>query len=259
MTEQDYHQRGFIEGEERISSGCAICGFINKSGKRFSGEDAIRSISIMHDRSNGLGGGFAGYGIYPEYKDYYALHIFYYGQDAKRLTEEFLDEHFDLINLSKIPTAKHPKITDEPLIWRYFVTPLPTKLASSQLGPDEFVARCVIKINSTISNAYVFSSGRTWVCSWRSDIRRLSGVSTSWTSTPATSWTSMAVYPTQHPGWWAGLHPFALLDYSVSGKSPRHDANGVDEMYGYRCTLKTDTSGHHLHLVSESQTGADPA
>lgn len=30
----------------------------------------------MHDRSNGLGGGFAGYGIYPEYKDFYAFHMF---------------------------------------------------------------------------------------------------------------------------------------------------------------------------------------
>lgn len=31
----------------------------------------------MHDRSNGLGGGFAGYGIYPEYKDFYAFHMFF--------------------------------------------------------------------------------------------------------------------------------------------------------------------------------------
>ncbi len=30
----------------------------------------------MHDRSNGLGGGFAAYGIYPEYKDFFALHMF---------------------------------------------------------------------------------------------------------------------------------------------------------------------------------------
>ena len=35
----------------------------------------IDSIRTMHDRSNGLGGGFAGYGIYPEYADYYAFHV----------------------------------------------------------------------------------------------------------------------------------------------------------------------------------------
>lgn len=37
----------------------------------------------MHDRSNGLGGGFAGYGIYPEYKDLYAFHVFYDDTEAK--------------------------------------------------------------------------------------------------------------------------------------------------------------------------------
>ena len=39
----------------------------------------------MHDRSNGLGGGFAGYGIYPEYKDFYAFHMFF--DDARRAKE----------------------------------------------------------------------------------------------------------------------------------------------------------------------------
>lgn len=31
----------------------------------------------MHERSNGLGGGFAAYGIYPEYRDFYAFHVFF--------------------------------------------------------------------------------------------------------------------------------------------------------------------------------------
>ena len=41
----------------------------------------------MHDRSNGLGGGFAGYGIYPEYKDFYAFHIFYDDIAARKTCE----------------------------------------------------------------------------------------------------------------------------------------------------------------------------
>ena len=113
------------EGEIRIPSGCAISGMFSKSGKRFSGEKIITSIEVMHDRSNGLGGGFAAYGIYPEYKEYYAMHVFYDSKEAKRDCESFLEEHFDIINLSKIPTRKIPQITDEPLIWRYFVVPLP--------------------------------------------------------------------------------------------------------------------------------------
>ena len=79
------------EGQVRIPSGCAISGMIHRKGERFSGERIIQSIAVMHDRSNGLGGGFAAYGIYPEYADYYAFHIFYDSVAARRTCEEFLD------------------------------------------------------------------------------------------------------------------------------------------------------------------------
>ena len=109
------------EGQVRIPAGCAISGFISRDGNRICGDKIVKSISYMHDRSNGLGGGFAGYGIYPEYKDQYAFHIFYDSNEARVETERFLDKHFDVVNLSRIPTRKHPNITNEPLIWRYFV------------------------------------------------------------------------------------------------------------------------------------------
>jgi glutamate synthase domain-containing protein 1 len=51
-------------------------------------------------------------------------------------------------------------------------------------------------------------------------------------------------YPTNTPGWWGGAHPFGLLDYSVvhNGEISSYDANRrAIEMYGYKCTLKTDT------------------
>ena len=63
-------------GDFRIPSGCAVSSVFSRSGKRLDGSDIIRSIEIMHDRSNGLGGGFAGYGIYPEYAEQYAFHVF---------------------------------------------------------------------------------------------------------------------------------------------------------------------------------------
>ena len=59
-----------IEGQVRIPSGCAIAAVISKDGKKMSGEMITNSMKPMHDRSNGLGGGFAAYGIYPEYKIY---------------------------------------------------------------------------------------------------------------------------------------------------------------------------------------------
>lgn len=52
------------EGQVRIPAGCAISGIFHKDGARENGTRIIDSIRTMHDRSNGLGGGFAGYGIY---------------------------------------------------------------------------------------------------------------------------------------------------------------------------------------------------
>ena len=78
------------EGEERIPSGCAISGIFSKEGEAIGGESIIRSISTMHERSNGLGGGFAGYGIYPQYKELYAFHVFYEQPAAKSACEEFM-------------------------------------------------------------------------------------------------------------------------------------------------------------------------
>ena len=71
------------EGQIRIPAGCAISGIFHRDGARENGARIIESIRTMHDRSNGLGGGFAGYGIYPEYADYYAFHVFYDTQAAK--------------------------------------------------------------------------------------------------------------------------------------------------------------------------------
>jgi len=232
------------EGLFRNVSGCAISGIFSKSGRRFSGQKIIESISVMRERSNGLGGGFAAYGIYPEYKDYYAFHIFYDNHHAKKECEEFIERHFDIINLSKIPTRRIPEIRDVPLIWRYFVAPLPTKLADSQLDDREYVARCVFRINTRIEGAYVFSSGKNMgvfkAVGFPEDVGRFYRLE----EYEGYCFTAHGRYPTNTPGWWGGAHPFALLDYSVvhNGEISSYDANRrAIEMYGYKCTLKTDT------------------
>ena len=54
--------RGIImqkEGQIRIPSGCAIAAVISTEGNKMTGEKIIESMKPMHDRSNGLGGGFA--------------------------------------------------------------------------------------------------------------------------------------------------------------------------------------------------------
>ncbi len=78
------------EGQVRIPSRCAIAAVISRTGRRMNGEDIIKAMIPMHERSNGLGGGFAAYGIYPEYRDFYALHIFYDDSTSRRACEAFL-------------------------------------------------------------------------------------------------------------------------------------------------------------------------
>lgn len=232
------------EGEIRIPSGCAIAGLFSRSGERLGGDQIIRSIACMHDRSNGLGGGFAGYGIYPQYPDAYAFHLFYEHLAARETCERFLEQHFDMVNLSKIPVRRTPRITDEPLIWRYFVVPLHTKLVESQLDEQEFVVRCVMRINTTIPGAHVFSSGKNMgvfkAVGYPEDV----GAFYRLEEYEGYCWTAHGRYPTNTPGWWGGAHPFAMLDYSIvhNGEISSYDANRrFIEMFGYTCTLLTDT------------------
>ena len=209
-----------------------------------SGEMITNSMKPMHDRSNGLGGGFAGYGIYPAYKDFYAFHMFFDSRTSRKDCEAFLKEYFEIVQSEIIPTRKIPQITDEPIIWRYFVAPLKSVVASLQIDEKEFVARTVMKINSEFKGAYVFSSGKNMgtfkAVGFPEDI----GVFYKLEEYEGYSWTAHGRYPTNTPGWWGGAHPFALLDYSVihNGEISSYDANRrFIEMFGYKCTLQTDT------------------
>ncbi len=209
-----------------------------------SGEMIYNAMKPMHDRSNGLGGGFAGYGIYPEYKDFYALHMFYDSRVTRKDCEVFLKERFEIIKSEIIPTRKIPAITDEPIIWRYFVDPLKSQLASMQLDEKEFVARTVMKINTEMKGAYVFSSGKNMGTFKAVGFPEDVGVFYKLEEYEGYSWTAHGRYPTNTPGWWGGAHPFTLLDWSIvhNGEISSYDANRrFIEMFGYKCTLQTDT------------------
>ena len=232
------------EGQVRIPSGCAIAAVISKAGNQMPGNKIMEAMKPMHDRSNGLGGGFAGYGIYPEYKDFYALHLFFNERATRKNCEVFLKERFEIVKSEIIPTRKIPAITDEPIIWRYFVSPLRSALASMQVDEKEFVARTVMKINTEMPGAYVFSSGKNMgtfkAVGFPEDVGEFYRLE----EYAGYSWTAHGRYPTNTPGWWGGAHPFTLLDYSIvhNGEISSYDANRrFIEMFGYKCNLQTDT------------------
>ena len=102
----------------------------------------------------------------------------------------------------------------------------------------------VTKINTKIDGAYVFSSGKNMgvfkAVGFPEDVGRFYRLE----EYAGYSWTAHGRYPTNTPGWWGGAHPFALLDYSIvhNGEISSYDANRrYIEMFGYKCTLQTDT------------------
>lgn len=232
------------EGQIRIPSGCAVSGIINRSGQGFTGNDIIESIALMHERSNGMGGGFAAYGIYPGYSQCYALHIFFDDETIKEKLEKSLYTSFQIHLAEEMPVRKNTKFRDAPIIWRYFATPLPESLEKYDGDEDEFTVRFVLKVNSTVRGAYIFSSGKNMgafkAVGYPEDVGefyRLDEYS-------GYIWTAHGRFPTNTPGWWGGAHPFALLDWSVvhNGEISSYDANRrFLEMYDYTCSLQTDT------------------
>lgn len=209
-----------------------------------TGEKIIESMKPMHDRSNGLGGGFAGYGIYPDYKDFFALHLFFEDRSTRKDCEAYLRQTFEIVHAERIPTRKIPSITNEPIIWRYFVAPLRSILLEKQVDEKEWIARTVMYINTHMKRAYVFSSGKNMgafkAVGYPEDVGEFYRLE----EYQAYSWTAHGRYPTNTPGWWGGAHPFSLLDYTIvhNGEISSYDANRrFIEMFGYACTLQTDT------------------
>ena len=229
---------------------CSIFGAMNRDGERFTGKGVMLAIANMHVRGNGLGGGFAAYGIYPEYRDYYAFHLMFTGNspEAKRSAkigfDAFLCENFDVVSDEEIPHSDEAVVSDPPLIWRYFV--LPRKQGEEALLSDEdYIVKMVMRVNTKIENAHVFSSGKNMGCfkgvGYPEDIGEYFMLDKLYS---AYTWTVHGRFPTNTQAWWGGAHPFSLLDTTVvhNGEISSYGTNRwYLEMYGYACTLQTDT------------------
>jgi len=143
--------------DEKVFDACSIFAMMNLNGKRFSAKDPVKAIANMHDRGNGLGGGFAAYGIYPEYKDDYAFQIMYLNREAKKKTDRLLSESFKVLEEEEMPTQE-ANVRDPPILWRYFLHPKKSK--SMDRTADDYVMEKVMRINTEIGKAFVLSSGK---------------------------------------------------------------------------------------------------
>jgi glutamate synthase domain-containing protein 1 len=144
--------------EPKVIDACSIFGMMDTTGKRFSGEGVVKAIANMHFRGNGLGGGFAIYGLYPEYPDHYAFHIMYLSCEGKEEVECFLKQWFRIETAEEVPTQPTPAIVNPPLVWRYFLEVEPQNCGDK--SSDDYVVERVMEINTGMKDSFVFSSGK---------------------------------------------------------------------------------------------------
>jgi glutamate synthase domain-containing protein 1 len=81
---------------EKDSSACGLIGWMSRSGRRMAGDAMIEAIASMRERGNGLGGGFAAYGIYPDFREHYCFHTMFGSDHARGLTEDLIADRFDV-------------------------------------------------------------------------------------------------------------------------------------------------------------------
>lgn len=225
--------------DDKVLASCALFGCMDLHRNLFSGNNVIKAMANMHVRGNGLGGGFAVYGLYPEYKNHYVFHIMYQRRDIKPEIYPFLVKHFNVAKDEEIPTNPSKAIHDPPLLWRYFLTPK-TKPQFS----DEYVVEKVNALNTDFEGVYVFSSGKDMGVfkgvGYPEDIAKYFCLN----EYKGYIWTAHSRFPTNTQGWWGGAHPFNILDWTVvhNGEISSYGINRrFLETQGYRCTLHTDT------------------
>ena len=228
--------------DDKVIDACSLFGVMDTSGGRFSGEGIIRAIANMHVRGNGLGGGFAIYGLYPKYADFYALHVMYLSREGQREVEAFLKDRFDLAYAEEVPTRLTSGIIQPPAVWRYFLGVGRHK--PEEQSEDNYVADRVMEINTRLGDAFVFSSGKDMAVFKGMGYPEEIAAYFCLEQYQGYLWTAHGRFPTNTPGWWGGAHPFGLLDWTVvhNGEISSYGINRrYLEQFGYRCTLQTDT------------------
>lgn len=224
---------------------CGIVGLISARKQLESGERIKKGIHLMNDRGNGLGAGYAAYGIYPDFKDYYALHIMGSSHQALEEAARFINSHFEVAHNRTIPLWDKT-IRDHPFFHLFFVTPgiSAEKRRPGEESDDDYVVSKCMQLNKTIDGAYTCSNGK--------NLGVFKGVGTPLEiydffrldEYAAYSWLAHNRFPTNTPGWWGGAHPFNILEFSIvhNGEISSYGINRrYLESFGYFCQLQTDS------------------
>jgi glutamate synthase domain-containing protein 1 len=227
---------------------CGIAGLINIDGTRETGQRVVDMITTMTDRENGLGAGYACYGLFPDLADQYCIQLLLDDEEAKERVEEYFKDVAAVVKDERVFT-QHVKGMKGPypLIWRFFLDVPEGRIQASPHidGEDDYVVDKVMHVNSAIDGAFCMSSGKDMAVfkgnGWSYEIGDFFDLAERY---KGFMWLSHSRFPTNTPGWWGGAHPFNILDWSLchNGEITSYGTNKrYVEMWGYKCTLLTDS------------------
>lgn len=224
---------------------CGIISVIDRAKRPMDGSKIKEALSVMNERGSGEGAGYAVYGAFPEFADLYALHVFFDNLvEPKEEVERLLETWGTIVHQEVIPTYEQPGLRRVHTPWRYFFKPDVTLMRGSKSPEEDIITNLVMRVNTTIRGALIFSSGKNIAVfkasGWPEDVANFYRIE----DYSGYLWLAHNRYPTNTPGWWGGAHPFNLLDWSVihNGEITSYGTNRrYIESFGYRCTMYTDT------------------
>jgi len=79
------------------------------------GSNIKKALSMMDERGSGEGAGYVAYGFYPDYKDYYALHVFFDNiREDKPALDTLLEKWGSIIHEEQIKPYDQPRLRKVP-------------------------------------------------------------------------------------------------------------------------------------------------
>jgi len=229
-------------GDDKVHDACGLIGFIDTEGVLHSGDRIATALHCMEERGNGLGAGYAAYGLYPEFPNHYAFHVMCRTEAARMDLDAYLRRRFAVVHDEPVPRRDVRGILDPPVLWRYFLLPLSAQMVGR--SEEDYIVHQVMTIHALVEDAFVVSSGKNMGIfkgvGYPEQIAEFYRIE----EYRAYLWTGHNRFPTNTPGWWGGAHPFGLLDWSVvhNGEISSYGINRrYVEMHGYRCDMQTDT------------------
>ncbi|MFA4859442.1 glutamine amidotransferase family protein [Methanoregula sp.] len=224
---------------------CGIIGVIDRRRQLMDGSKIREALASMDERGSGEGAGYVAYGIYPDYKEYYAIHVFFDNiREHKVHLDNLLEKWGTIVHDEQIKTYEQPGLRKVHTPWRYFFRPDRSMMPKSLTPDEDIITHIVMKVNSERNGALIFSSGKNLgvfkAAGWPEDVANFYRID----DYKGYLWLAHNRYPTNTAGWWGGAHPFNLLNWSVvhNGEITSYGTNQrYIESYGYKCTMHTDT------------------